>query len=633
MNRSAVLILILLAPHAHGDRGNNHRIPLTDEELKKLDTFESHTLAKADQAFDQGKYRQARAQYDAFILEFPRSKVIHYAVFRKGRCAQLDEKRFKAINDYQEVLDYFPNAVRYASGALYFIGECHWNNGDITKAMKAWAKLADDKDYRTERLAAYALNRLADNLLKRKEEARAVKYYRTVAVNFRTTNREASEHARGPVIRYCIRTRPDEPAFRSFYRDMRGLNRDPRNIPDDLAGDPAYWKTVREHVRRHGQFEALQGELKKTYYGYWAEQMNGIFPDDDDFCIEAARYRFLSHRDVARWQAELEKLFNRGDRNDWQRVVAYVRACEGYPERMKHFSRKINPSTLDNEAIVALMRALWTEEDARPAAAKMVSAIDFDAMDGKLTGSLAYEFWDKDEKVTAAFLGTIDYKKLGPKETGRLAVRFHDRSRSVSRHLVGKIAFADMADEDIAALAGSFWHHNCDTLGRTVCDRIRDAVFRKWTLLRHLHHHRKVKEGLPLATELTKAEQYAPDAWWMRAEFLHWSKKWSAAVAAYKNCEQKAPANKWRIAECYEKLGKVASAIRELKEIEQFFKKHAARAAWRIAEVYRRAKREKEQVAALRKVLKKYPESQESSKAHQVLEQMGIRIGGGTDAK
>ena len=43
----------------------------------------------------------------------------------------------------QEILDYFPNDVKYAAAALYLIGECHFDNGDVEKAMRRWAELAE----------------------------------------------------------------------------------------------------------------------------------------------------------------------------------------------------------------------------------------------------------------------------------------------------------------------------------------------------------------------------------------------------------------------------------------------------------------------------------------------------------
>jgi len=60
-------------------------VTLSDEELEKLDRFEEHTLAKADQAFSKEQYRQARAEYNSFIVEFPRSRLIPYTTNLKHR--------------------------------------------------------------------------------------------------------------------------------------------------------------------------------------------------------------------------------------------------------------------------------------------------------------------------------------------------------------------------------------------------------------------------------------------------------------------------------------------------------------------------------------------------------------------
>src|SRR6185295_3966883 len=104
-----------------------------------------------------------------------------YALLRKGRCLQLDNKRFDAIKAYNEVLDYFPNALRYAGAALYYIGVCHWDNSDSKEAMKSWAEMASDADYRKHFLAAGAISRLADNLLQQGKLPEANEYYKQAA--------------------------------------------------------------------------------------------------------------------------------------------------------------------------------------------------------------------------------------------------------------------------------------------------------------------------------------------------------------------------------------------------------------------------------------------------------------------
>ena len=52
-----------------------------------------------------------------------------------------------------------------------------------------------------------------------------------------------------------------------------------------------------------------------------------------------------------------------------------------------------------------------------------------------------------------------------------------------------------------------------------------------------------------------------------------------------------------------------------------------------VAHLYRKAGEKKKCIGALRAVLKKYPESGESRRAHLELEELGVKMGGGVDAK
>jgi hypothetical protein len=79
-------------------------------------------------------------------------------------------------------------------------------------------------------------------------------------------------------------------------------------------------------------------------------------------------------------------------------------------------------------------------------------------------------------------------------------------------------------------------------------------------------------------------------------------------------------------------MGKLANAVAQLKEIENFFENVAPKAALTIAQIYQAAGKKVEEVGALRGVMKKYPKSGESNTAHERLEALGIKIGGGVDA-
>jgi len=137
-------------------------IQLSSEEYKKLDRLEAHALDKADAIFREGKFRQATAEYETFLREYPRSIALPYVLLRKARCLHLDDKRNEAARQYDEVVDYFPNEVEYAAAALYYQGKAHWDSGDEALALKSWARMANDKQYRTHRRAAGAINQLAD---------------------------------------------------------------------------------------------------------------------------------------------------------------------------------------------------------------------------------------------------------------------------------------------------------------------------------------------------------------------------------------------------------------------------------------------------------------------------------------
>ncbi|NLB56115.1 MAG: tetratricopeptide repeat protein, partial [Lentisphaerae bacterium] len=116
-------------------------VTLQKSDESKLDPFEQQNLARADKLFADKQYRAAMADYDLFLLEFPKSAALPYALLRKSRSIELDNKRYQAIKSYQEVLDYFPNHVAYAAPALFYIGDCHWSNGNTKNALIAWSKM------------------------------------------------------------------------------------------------------------------------------------------------------------------------------------------------------------------------------------------------------------------------------------------------------------------------------------------------------------------------------------------------------------------------------------------------------------------------------------------------------------
>ncbi|NQU22118.1 MAG: tetratricopeptide repeat protein [Candidatus Nealsonbacteria bacterium] len=652
---SALLLgsLFEVTPAIGADK-DEKEVSLSVEELKRLDTFEAHTLAKADQVFIKQQFRQALAEYDSFILEFPRSKLIPYALLRKGRCSQLDAKRFQAIAVYREILDYFPNDVKYAAAALFYVGDCHFANGDLQKAMKAWAEMAEDKEYRKQYLAAPAINHLADQLMKQEKEAEAVKHYEQVAVDFRKDNHNASVHARDPVIRHYVLTDPSEPNFRRFYTNMRTFEHNPRTVEPNLNEDKTYWDVLRHYIRHHGNSfttssnvttsntDEKVAQARKSFYTYWSGQMQGKFTSSlaaeieygDGFHIELANFRLAAAGDQGAWYQYLDGRYNRLQKSgNWQRTARWMALYAGNATKVEQYYKKVNFADVDNDARVAVMKALWETPETKPLARKLMDKLDFGKMTNDELGQAALHFHEDDQVLSARFIGKIDFKKMTGTQTGSLARSFWPIDQQLSKMLLPKIRYGEIEDKEIAGIAGRFWDCSGEVV-RDVCLRTKDQAYGKFELLRYYHdRHRgwNPSAGLPLADGLVKVDRYATEAWWAKAEFHESLKEYAKAIAAFQNCQNE-PANLWRIAHCHWKLKKPTSAFTQLREIENFFPKEGSKAAMQTAHWYRDGGDKKKYIAALRSVLKKYPDSDQSKEAHELLEKEGYKTGGGVDA-
>ena len=543
---------------------------LSPDELKSLDRFEEHTLSKADQTYGKKQYRQARAEYDSFIVEFPRSALIPYALLRKGRASQLDEKRFRAVADYKEIIDYFPNNSKYASAALYYIGECHELNGDTTKAIKSWGKLAEDKQYRTQPLGAVAIIQLADYLTANEKADQAVKHYRQVAVDFRKDNPGASRHACEAAILYYVRTNPGGPEYRKFYQEMGRFGYRRKDIVGDLTKDQHYWSTLRSYIRLHGVFATSQDDqatLAKSYYAYWAEQMRGKFAGDmeygDGFYIERANYRLAASGDKTEWITLLDQQHARhAKRGTWKRTVHWMSLYAGHPEKVEQYYRKLAIATLGKDGIPAAMRALWKTPETQPLARKLIEKVPFGELSNNDLAALALHFYEKDQKLTARFISKIDFAKMPPVSIADLAQRFTIVDKTLGRSVLNKTRWADVDDKQIAQTARRFWQRDRE-LVKQICLRMKDRAYGQSELMRFYEHPWgwNPAEGLPLADQLIKSEKYSAAAWWAKGRFHQSLRQPTKAIAAYQNC-QNAPVNLWKIAECQMAIGKVEAARR-----------------------------------------------------------------------
>jgi TolA-binding protein len=557
---------------------------LTSEERAKLDTFEGVSIDKADKVFASQDWPRAVAEYDAFIVQFPESRATPYAILRKGRALQQANKRFEAIKVYQEVLDFFPDDVKYAAAALYRIGESHLQNGDTPKAMKAWLEMSQDDDYVKQPLGAAALNGLAENLIKQGKADEGIARYEQVATEFRTANPEAARAAIARVVAHHVRVRPNVAKLHGFYVAAQTFHPNPMPPGANVATDDDFWRSVRKLIDEHGKFSDAQAAERDAFYRYWAGQLQGNLPENDDQQIAIANAIRAYDRDEAAWADRLDTQFaTRQKDGDYGRISRWIGLFSGGGNKAKaeEYYRKLDFGKMSNADILALVYAL--------------------VENGGEAGLAANTF--------------------------------------------DKLKLSEMKDEDKQAICD--WMRNRNQLPGTrdlalrACRGFSDPVQGKRAALRYCHWrcqhgHGKdpadFNEGLALAGELQKEPAVAKEGFLLGGNLLQWSRKYQEAIQAYQQADSPPQTLFWT-AECLAKLGKLEPAIAQLREVENFFKDRAAEAALAAAYTYRDAGIKDKYVRALRGVLKKYPKSPESSQAHQRLEEMGLPIGGGIDAE
>ncbi|MEI7437133.1 MAG: tetratricopeptide repeat protein, partial [bacterium] len=261
----AIMLTTVSLTVASWENDERTEIALSAADFQKLDTFEGHLLGKADKIFAQKDFRGALANYSAFMEQYPKSTATAYVLLRRGRCMHLDNKRFEAIKAYNEVLDYFPNVFDYASAALFYIGQCHFQNGDSGSAAKAWTEMVQDEDYRKNNLAAVALCRLGDLFMRQNKADEAAKYYIQATIDFRKSNPDVAQFTMGHALRYLVRTRPDEPKLADFYQKAFTFHLTP------YKPDPSdYWNSVKDQIRRLSDFSEADKSKQADYYRYWS---------------------------------------------------------------------------------------------------------------------------------------------------------------------------------------------------------------------------------------------------------------------------------------------------------------------------------------------------------------------------
>jgi tetratricopeptide (TPR) repeat protein len=300
--------------------------------------------------------------------------------------------------------------------------------------------------------------------------------------------------------------------------------------------------------------------------------MEGKFPSDDEFQIDWANYHFQHEKDRQKWFKRLDKQYAEyQEREDYGRTVRWIRLYGDHKAKVTEYYKKLDLGKMTNGQLIDLMKTLYEDVGEKDMAANVFEKIEL----GKLT--------DEAKQDLAGYMARKDLK-----------------------------------------------------ITEAICQSFKDKDLGQIVLLRCYQQAGEYDKGIKLGLEVANIPDYAREALWITGGMYKRQKKYKDAIRCYRQADDP-PDTLWEIAECYERAGEPKSAIAQLKEIEAFFKKVSPRAALEIAHVHKRTGGKKrsntEYVAALRAVLKKYPKSSESSDAHEELEDMNVKTGGGVDVE
>lgn len=372
---SSLFIMSLSSVSTAADNAKGELI-YPGEDFAKLDTFEAVALEDADKLFIKKDYKGAFAAYKAYSFEFADGRALPYVLLRMGRCLHLLDKRNTAITAYQDVVDYFPDDIPYAAAALYYIGQCHAENGNEAKSLATWARLAKDKDYVRQPRSGSALAALATAMEKRGDFEEATSYRWRTAVSFRETNERASAEARDSVVFHYVARVPNQEKLLDFCNEVGGFGwRTPIAQPQDSA---TYWSHVLQTILRAD----IESDQKEAACRYWSSQMGDRFVENDALRVLWFNVQYEYEKDRDKWAQRMEKQFLL-EPVTIDRVKTWFSHFSNTRERGEFFAKHGKPlvAGLSNEERISLMEKLRYPNNLHEEARAVLQTIRTDGMD------------------------------------------------------------------------------------------------------------------------------------------------------------------------------------------------------------------------------------------------------------
>ncbi len=539
--------------------------------FSKLDTFEGVNLEDADKLFKASDFNGAYAAYKAYSFEFPKSKAMPYVLLRLGRCLHKLDKRNAAIKGYQDVVDYYPDDISYAAAALYYIGECHGQNGEEDKQTAVWARMVKDDGYVTQPNSGTALTHLGNAMQKLGKHEEAAEYQWRTAVAFLKTNPSAAEVARAAVIAHYVGRNPNHEKLKEFYIAASGFDGRGQST-DKPEEDARYWST------------ALQTALgikddapaREKACAYWTAKLGDRFTDNDELRRFWCDASLVHEKKQDVWQSRMEKQFSLKPAS----IDRVLQWCSYY---------KPNPK-------------LRSEFFAKHAKAMIAAMKPAELMD--LIGKLNHPHQMQEE--AQAVVRSFRTDSLTDPEIQRFAM----------------LAAGYLTEEEIL-------RHLARIKDPLFATKARFDYY----LSKSHRNPPYMEKALVEIPELAKSAQYAEGLTWTKATLLQNLGRHEEAIEAFR-AANKQPDSTWEIANCLVALKRFPEAIKTVSELESIGGAVASAASLKVADIYKFSGDKGNEVSQLRTVLRRYPKTKESGAAHDRLESYGVAlVGGEAEAK
>jgi tetratricopeptide (TPR) repeat protein len=554
---------------AHGEKAGEE-ILYPSKAFSKLDTFEALNLEDADKLYGKRDYAGAYSAYKAYSFEFTKSPALSYVLLRMGRCLHQVGKRNAAIKAYQDVVDYFPDDVRYAAAALYYIGQCHQQNGDVARQTAVWARMVKDDDYVAQPNSGTALVHLAGAMDKLEKFEEAAEYRWRTAVNFAVSNERAAADARNAVIYHYACRRPNHDKLKEFFVATNAFA-DRNGKGDNPQEDRRYWDAALG--------SALGAKENKESVGrYWVGKFGNLFPKDDGLRVKLFNLQRVYEKDKDAWAARMDKQFKLTPAT-LGRVAGWIAYFNWDPTLELAFAMKhggpLVASAKPDERTVVIEQMRWNRDK-------------------------FYEKW-----VLKTVSGLKPEEKVWLMNRLRHPCGLHEQATSVLR----QVNVNGMADTQIRGVGmfASYYLPEEDVIRyfAKMKDKLAATKARFDYYVGDRNHPRNPEKAIIEIPALRKSTEYAgPELSWTEAMMYRRLNRHEEAIKAYR-AANKQPDSTWAVTDCLVAMKQYGAAIKNVAGLESV-KATAPAACLKIADIYKAAGDKGKEVEQLQLVLRRY---------------------------